>query len=72
VIAFKLDEILVSGVSVMKLLAMVWPDELVLLAGGEKCWDETLLDVCDGCQFIQVKVGLLSDGFCHERHGGAN
>lgn len=72
VITFEPDQILVTCVRFMQLLAMVWLDEVVLLACCEEGWNEALLDVSNRRQFIQIEASLLLDGLLDEGHSGAD
>ena len=61
VITLELNDILISCVGLVELFCMVRLDEVVRVAGGEECWDETLLYVTYWCQLHNVEIRLASD-----------
>ena len=65
-VTFEPDQIFVSRVRFMQLLAMMWLDEVVLLASREESRNEALFDVSDRRQFIQIEACLLLNGLLDE------
>ena len=66
VVTLEPDQIFVTRVRFMQFLAMMWLDEVVLLASREESRNEALFDVSDRRQFIQIEASLLLDGLLDE------
>lgn len=56
-VPLKLDYVFVAAVFLKHLLGMVRQYECVLLAVGEKRWDETFRQVVDRLQIVNIEIG---------------